>query len=492
MTQLLQSRPRQQLWAEFRFGIIGSLLSDPPQAGELRGRLNELSERQWVHPFSQEKIRLSYSTLERWYYQSKNQDKDPVGVLRRKIRQDAGSTFSISQDTKNWLQTQYREHPSWSVQLHYDHLKLALQKEPVLGMLPSYRSVTRYMRHVGNKKKPRARSPHSPGYQKAQARLEARETRSFEMEYVGGLFHLDFHHCSRQLTDENGVCRTPLGLGIVDDHSRLCCHLQWYWQEDTESLVHGFSQALLKRALPRALLTDNGSAMISGEFTEGLSRLGILHETTLAYSPQQNGKIESFWGVLEGRLMAMIEGKKHITLSELNGYTQAWIEMEYNKKIHSETNEAPLTRFLEHKNVLRPAPNPSDLKLAFRCDLKRRQRHSDGTVSIEAKRFEIPSHYRHLIDLTVRYAKWDLSEVHLVDPRTQNILCRLLPVNLIKNSDQKRKPINPHGAESIAAINPTEVSPLLKKYLEEYSASGLPPSFIPMNSTKEKINHDSK
>jgi len=42
--------------------------------------------------------------------------------------------------------------------------------------------------------------------------------------------------------------------------------------------------------------------MLADEFTQVLLRLGILHETTLPYSPYQNGKQECFWGHLEGRL----------------------------------------------------------------------------------------------------------------------------------------------------------------------------------------------
>ena len=83
-----------------------------------------------------------------------------------------------------------------------------------------------------------------------------------------------------------------------------------FHRETTEDLVHGFSQALLKRGLPRGLLTDNGSAMTSGEFTQGLGRLSIHHETTLSDSPYQNGKQEYVWSVVEGRLMAMLRGWK--------------------------------------------------------------------------------------------------------------------------------------------------------------------------------------
>ncbi|MCW2311494.1 hypothetical protein M2244_001227 [Rhodoferax antarcticus] len=39
-----------------------------------------------------------------------------------------------------------------------------------------------------------------------------------------------------------------------------------------------------------------------------------MHQTTLPYSPYQNAKQESFWGRIEGRLMAMLEGDEGLTL----------------------------------------------------------------------------------------------------------------------------------------------------------------------------------
>lgn len=103
-------------------------------------------------------------------------------------------------------------------------------------------------------------------------------------------------------------------LGVIDDHSRLACHLQWYLDETAASLIHGLSQAFMKRGLPRALMTDNGAAMLAEETTGGLARLGILHQTTLPYSPYQNAKQEAFWGRVEGRLMALLEGCQSLTL----------------------------------------------------------------------------------------------------------------------------------------------------------------------------------
>ena len=90
-------------------------------------------------------------------------------------------------------------------------------------------------------------------------------------------------------------------LGVIDDRSRLVCHLQWYLDETAHSLVHGLCQAFMKRGLPRALMTDNGAAMLAEEVTTGLAALGIVHQTTLPYSPYQNAKQESFWGRVERR-----------------------------------------------------------------------------------------------------------------------------------------------------------------------------------------------
>ena len=106
-------------------------------------------------------------------------------------------------------------------------------------------------------RKSKRKGPHSPGAKKAAKRLEQREVRSYEIDYVNGLWHLDFHHGSLKVLHSSGEWVKPLLLAVMDDHSRLICHLQGYYSEDTECLVHGFCQALQKRALPRSLLSDN-------------------------------------------------------------------------------------------------------------------------------------------------------------------------------------------------------------------------------------------
>jgi hypothetical protein len=153
---------------------------------------------------------------------------------------------------------------------------------------------------------------------------------------------------------QRGEWRTPILFGVLDDRSRLACHLQWYLSGSAENIAHGLSQAMQKRGLPRAAMSDNGAAMTATEITEGLARLGIIHQTTLPYSPYQNGKQEVLWGSVEGRLMAMLEGVDDLTMARLNEATQAWVEQDYNRKRHSEIDDTPLARFLAGPAVTRP------------------------------------------------------------------------------------------------------------------------------------------
>ena len=374
----------------------------------------------------------------------------------------------------------YRQHPSWSYQLHADNLAALAKQTPELGSAPAYATVLRFMKAQGLFKRRRRGPAGSPGAQAAEHRFESRETRSYENPYVHGLWHLDFHHGSVRVLLDRGQWAYPLLLGVLDDHSRLCCHAQWYLSEGAEELCHGLSQGFEKRSLPRALMTDNGSAMVAAETVQGLERLGVVHETTLPYSPCQNGKMEVFWVQVEGRLLPMLEGVADLTLAQLNEATLAWVEMEYNRKPHSELGMSPGQCYRQHKDVGRPCPPSEQLRLAFTQEYGRNVRRSDGTVSLNGVRFEVPSRYGHFESVTLRAAAWDLSRVHLCDPKTGVILGRLFPLDKHLNaSGQRAVKLPASGATAAPVPPPSAPAPLLQKLLKDYATTGLPPAYLP-------------
>lgn len=482
MTTTDESVPVRLRWARLRFSIVAPLLASPPGEGELAQRLDELATQRWKHPTTGAMVRFGRSTIERWFYLAKS-EQDPVSALARRVHKSAGTHPSLTEPLRRAIELQYAQHPSWSYQLHYDNFLALAELDPALGKPPSYTTVRRYMKGLGLiKQRRRTRGKHATVA--GGATFERREVRSFEVEHVQRLWHLDFHVGSRKVLLAEGRWATAYLFGTLDDRSRLACHLQWYLAESAQTLVHGLCQAFLKRGLPRELLTDNGSAMTSAEVTEGLVALGIQHWTTLEYTPEQNAKQEAFWAQVEGRLMAMLEGENELTLELLNEATQAWIELEYQRQTHSETGEAPLDRFLKGPSVGRPCPSADELREKFRRRVLRHQRRSDGTISVEGRRFELPSRYRTLGRPTIRYASWDLSSVSLVDPRTDRVLATLLPIDKATNADRRRRVMEPAVDASSPTSSSSEpraaIAPLLKKLMAEYSATGLPPAYLPL------------
>jgi putative transposase len=415
-----------------------------------------------------------------WYYRALRERIDPVGKLRRKRRADAGSQPAMSDAVREAVLAQYAAHNGWSARLHHDNLIALGETRAELRPLPSYSTLRRFLKAHGLNKRRRLTSRQTEGARRAEARLQEREVRSYEAEYVGGLYHCDAHVGSRKVLTPRGEWQTPVLFGVLDDRSRLACHLQWYLAENAENTAHGLSQAFQKRGLPRSVQSDNGSAMTAAEIVEGLARLGVLHETTLPYSPAMNGKIETLWGLVEGRLLAMLEDVPDLSLPFLNEATQAWAEYEYNHKLHSEIGEAPMARFLAGPDVMRPSPDSVALKIAFTKADRRTQRRSDGTIIIEGNRFEVPNRYRHFTHIEIRYASWDLAYIHLVDEQTGQVLCRLFPLDKTGNASGLRRPLDPITPHSLAATPPASgIAPLLAKLINQQAATGLPPPYLP-------------
>ncbi len=473
-------------WARFRFSVVGPLLAAPPGRGELSAELSGLAQKTWQHPITGRPVRFGRSTIERWLYQAQSA-QDPVARLRRQIRKDAGQQPSLGDSLRSVLVAQYRAHPSWSVQLHTDNLIALAKQKPELAPVPSVDTVRRYLKAQGLERTRRRRGPRAPGVRDP---LEPREVRSYEAEYVHGLWHSDIHHGSRKILLPGGRWQTPMLLGVLDDCSRLICHLQWYLDETAASFVHGLCQAIQKRGLPRALMTDNGPAMMAAETRAGLERLGIVHETTLPYSPHQNAKQEVLWAQIEGRLLAMLEGVEGLSLSLLNDATQAWVEGDYHVQLHSELGMTPLERFRKGPDVGRDSPPSENLRQAFRMEVTRVQRRSDGTVSLEGQRYEVPSRYRQLGRVRIRYARWDLRSVDLVDASTGKILCVLLPQDKARNADGRRRRQEPM-AQAMPTLQeappgPSGMAPLLRELISEFAATGRPPAYLPTKPpTKE-------
>jgi hypothetical protein len=160
---------------------------------------------------------------------------------------------------------------------------------------------------------------------------------------------------------------------------------------------------------------------------------------------------------------------------------------DYQQRLHAEIATSPLQRYRHAPQVGRECPDSERLRQAFRRTVKRRQRHSDGTVALEGKRFEIPSRYRHLDQPLLRYARWDLSAVELLDPHTRAPLCALYPLDKVANAEGQRRRLQPQAASDAPLESPAgdPMPPLLRKLLAEFAATGKPPAYLPKHDRSE-------
>jgi putative transposase len=137
-------RSTSDLWARFRFSVVGSLLSSPPARGELKAAIDALAEKTWTHPVSGRDVHFATAIIERWFHQARHEKQEPLGVLRRTVRKDRGQV-SLPARLAEHLLRQYRAHQHWSYQLHYDNLAALVNADDSLGPLRSYSTVRRYM-----------------------------------------------------------------------------------------------------------------------------------------------------------------------------------------------------------------------------------------------------------------------------------------------------------------------------------------------------------
>lgn len=184
--------------------------------------------------------------------------------------------------------------------------------------------------------------------------------------------------------------------------------------------------------------------------------------------------------------MSMLARVEPLTLETLNYATQAWSEMEYNRSRHQEINCTPVDKLLKGPDSSRSTPDSEAMTFAFTIQESRVQRKSDGTIQVKGVRFEVPSRFRHFDRLHIRFQSWNLSHAWLVDERDATILAKIYPLDKVKNAEGRRRTVAPMLDEFPDSDDKADpYPPLLRKLLEEYAATGLPPAYIPLETSNE-------
>ena len=386
--------------ALFRFGVIAPLVDRHLSRGERERMVSEITAAVWQIPGSN-RTAVARSTVLKWVAAYRRSGGD-ICSLEPRRRSDHGSTRSIDEESAAALIALKQELPECSLEAL---LTLARRRGALPpGFAASRQSIYRlFARHGLGERHPKPV-----------------DRRKFEAELPNDLWQSDWLHGPK--IESGGMLRKTYLFAILDDHSRLVTHAQFYLSESIDSFRDCIIQAIEKRGLPRRLYTDNGSAFRTHQLRYACARLGIALLHSRPGIPEGRGKIERFFRTVRSQLLPLLTEAKR--LEDLNAGLRQWLDSDYQVRPHSGTGRSPLKRYLEHLHAIRPAPK--NLRDYFRIPAIRKV-DKDRTVSLAGRLFEAPV---GLIgrSVTLLYHKEDPLRVEvLLDEKSYGLLVPLDP-----------------------------------------------------------------
>ena len=399
----------------FRYGVIHDFVSKQLEHGEQARLLREKIEQKWEIPFTS-RTSISRGTILGWIERYKDKGCK-LEALYPEDRSDQGQPRTMDNDTCQGLILLRRELPQTTIPILIEEMhNRGLVSE---GTTLNQSNVYRFLHSQGLMEKPRAAE---------------KDRRKFEAELPNDLWQSDVMHGPR--VDADGRQRKTYLIAIIDDHSRLIVHAEFYLSENLVSYLRLFETALLKRGLPRKLYVDNGPAFRSKhlEYISASLNIALIHAKP--YQPQGKGKIERWFKTVRSGFLSTFKGN---TLVQLNEALDEWVNETYHTRKHGATGQTPFSRFTSSMECIRKAP--PNIKDHFRNRARRRV-GKDRTITLKKNLYEAPV---SLIGKQVELL------YHEDDP--ENIEIRLnnesygiaRPVDLHYNCNVKRDENNPES-----------------------------------------------
>lgn len=381
-------REKKEKIAVFRFGVIFPLVEKDLRQywGEKERILRELVSKEWEIPFSK-RTYISKATILNWVKRYEDGGRK-IEALFPESRGDRGRMRSISDEKIDAIMRLRQENPKIST-------TRLVEKALAEGVFPpgtevSMASIYRLMK-----------------IRKAKRQKTVEDMRKFEVQMSNDMWQSDCMHGPSIMID--GKKRKTYLFAILDDHSRLITHGQFYLAENLENYLHCLWTAMRKRGVPRKLYVDNGASFRAHRLQLGCAALEVGLRYARPYRPQGKGKIERFFRTV--RMQFLPELPEIISLTRLNELFDSYIDQQYHQRIHGTTGQTPLDRYLADVKALRKAPE--NLPEYFRKQ-ETRTVNNDRTIQLNGQLYEAPA---GLVGMKVvlRYEETDRIEVFLDD-----------------------------------------------------------------------------
>ena len=164
---------------------------------------------------------------------------------------------------------------------------------------------------------------------------------------------------------------------IVDDHSRLLVDGRFFAHENARACQELLRRAITRRGVPDVLYADNGAPFSNAWLSRTCAVLGVRLVHSKPYSPEGRGKQERLNRYIREAFLSEATHQGISSLEELNDLFFAWAEQVANRRVHAETNEAPIDRFERTGPAPPGRPRPVERGLQVVGDEKG-DPHGDG------------------------------------------------------------------------------------------------------------------
>ena len=379
--------------ALFRYGLIASVVHDPPGNGQQEPALRAIAAKTYHIPGST-RTRVSVTTLRRYLQTYRAHGFE---ALRPTPREDAGQPRAFPPEVLAQAIALRDEQPARTTQTLVDILRRGETLGVPLDQPLNVHTLTTHLRRRGKTRRLLGQ--------------QAKTYRRFEREHVNSLWQGDMM-VGPWLPDPMmpGKKRRTYLFCFIDDHSRLVPYAEFFNDEALPRLERVLKIAILRRGLPHAIYVDNGQVYSATQFGAACATLSIKRLQAAPYSPEGKGKQERFFETVRAQFLPEVDTSNLTTLTDLNESLWAWLECLYHQHEHSETKQTPLARYTAGLAQVR-AVDPETLRRAFLWREKRKV-YRDATISLQGNRYQVEPQWAGRT-LELRFDPFDLSHIEL-------------------------------------------------------------------------------
>lgn len=405
--EIVMTNDEKDKIALFKYAIIAPLISNTYDSANKNDFFIIASQKKYRY-IDGKLISLSYSTIERWYYNYINKGFD---ALKPKLRSDVGTNRKLDDELMAIINHYVDKHPRLpATSIREDLIKNGY----ITSNEVSLSTITRYVQ----------------SYKKNNKIVTKTEMRRYELEHINDVWCCDTSYSFKLSVD--GVLKRTFIIAIIDDASRLVVGCDVFFNDNYANYMSVLKQAVKRYGKPKLLNVDNGTPYKNGQIELLCARLGIVLHHCAPYSPEQKSKIERWFRTMKDHFMATYHISNKTTIESYKTDLLEYVN-NYNNSVHSSLNgKTPNERFFNcDDHIIRLDDNIIDTSFLIEVD---RTVSADGIILLDKKAFEVPYLYANK-RIKIRYST-DYSNVYIINP--DNTLTKITILDKIANSKIKR------------------------------------------------------